>query len=203
MIECSLAIKCPSIDLHLVTFKAFQEHFGHPGFLEKYLAPADSTKVKSFLAGFWSLMERTELTESVVAKAIADPESYILKSHREGGGNNYYSEDMKKMLVSGQKDWSVLHNLFLMEKITTPQVNAHLFRNGELLYAATVSEYSRYGIFISNKENVLQNLDAGHLLRTKKADVGEGGVATGFAVINIPYAGGYELKDGKVVLKEI
>jgi len=204
MLECSLAIKCPSIDLHLTTFKTFQEHFGRKGFLENYLEVTDLPKIRAFLSGFWSLMDRTAETEKIVEKAISHPESYVLKSHREGGGNNFYNEELRKMLQNGQKDWSILTNLFLMEKITTPETPAHLLRNGELLYANTVSEYSRYGIFISSQEKLMLNIDGGHLVRTKKSDVGEGGVATGFAVINIPYkAGNCEEKDGKIILKEI
>lgn len=30
--------------------------------------------------------------------ALADPSRYVLKPQREGGGNNYYGDDVKKML---------------------------------------------------------------------------------------------------------
>lgn len=33
MLECSLAIKCPSIDLHLATFKKFQQSFSDESLL--------------------------------------------------------------------------------------------------------------------------------------------------------------------------
>ncbi len=202
-LECSLAIKCPSVDLHLVTFKVFQEHFGRAGFLDSYLNKEDKEKVDSMRTGFWSLLEKTPEIVAEVQKAIVTPEEYVLKSHREGGGNNYYGEDLKRVLQKGQADWGSLSGLFLMRKIHTPQVFAHLMRNGEAVRALTVSEYSRYGIFLSSPTETFISEDAGHLLRTKKSDVGEGGVATGYAVINIPYAGNCEEKDGQIVLKEI
>lgn len=203
LLECSMAIKCPSIDLHLVTFKAFQENFGRKGFLEKYLNSEECEKIRDFITGFWSLMEKNKDTENYIAKAIEHPENYIVKSHREGGGNNYYMDDLKKVLTEGQSKWDELKSLFIMEKIATPEANGYLFVNGELIQAKTVSEYSRYGIFISNKSKMLQSDDGGHLIRTKKSDVGEGGVATGFAVVNIPYTGDYTVRDERIVLNEI
>eukprot|EP00826_Nyctotherus_ovalis_P003092 TRINITY_DN1061_c0_g1_i5.p2 TRINITY_DN1061_c0_g1~~TRINITY_DN1061_c0_g1_i5.p2 ORF type:complete len:240 (+),score=85.84 TRINITY_DN1061_c0_g1_i5:894-1613(+) len=203
ILECSMAIKCPSIDLHLVTFKIFQEHFGQKDFLEKYLTPAECAKLREFLTDFWSLKDKTKEAEENIKKAIEHPEEYVVKSHREGGGNNYYMEELRKVLMEGQKDWNTLQSLFLMEKIATTQVNSYLLVNGEVSYAKTVSEYSRFGVFISDKSKMLQNYDGGHLVRTKKAEVGEGGVAMGSAVINIPYTGDYTLKEGRIELEEI
>jgi len=198
-----MAIKCPSIDLHLITFKTFQEHFGREGFLENYLNTEECKQLREFFTGFWSLKDKNKEAEENIRKAIEHPEDYVVKSHREGGGNNYYMEELKKVLIEGQKNWSSLQSLFLMEKISAAQVNNHLFVNGQVDYAKTVSEYSRFGIFISDDSKMLQSYDGGHLVRTKKAEIGEGGVAMGSAVISIPYIGDYTLKEGKIVLDEI
>ena len=49
-----------------------------------------------------------------------------------------------------------------------------------------ISELGVYGVFLGDGRQVLLNKQAGHLLRTKLADVDEGGVCAGFAVLSSP-----------------
>ena len=56
--ECSMAIKCPSIDLHLLTFKKFQQAFGEDDLLysvlgDKYESSAE--ELSDIFKGIWSL----------------------------------------------------------------------------------------------------------------------------------------------------
>lgn len=58
MLECSIAIKCPSIDVHLTTFKKFQQAFSDESLLQKVMGEAhkhDTDLVKQLFKGIWSL----------------------------------------------------------------------------------------------------------------------------------------------------
>ena len=43
MLECSMAIKCPSIDLHLATFKKFQQSFSDESLLRQVTGSDETT----------------------------------------------------------------------------------------------------------------------------------------------------------------
>ena len=60
-------------------------------------------------------------------------------------------------------------------------------RGGVATDADAVSELGVYGVLLSRGDDVLMNVAAGHLLRTKPADADEGGVASGFAVLDSPF----------------
>ncbi len=72
-----------------------------------------------------------------------------------------------------------------MDLIQPPSMKNMILRQGELVKDEMVSELGIYGIFIGG-EDVIVNEVGGHLLRTKGKEVNEGGVATGFAVIDSP-----------------
>jgi hypothetical protein len=58
MLEISQAIKCPSIDVHLTTFKKFQQSFCKQATLEKVLGDrykAHLDTLKQIFKGMWSL----------------------------------------------------------------------------------------------------------------------------------------------------
>lgn len=63
--------------------------------LERFITdPRESSLLREFFAGLWSLDPRDVATDSEVAAAVVDalarPEAYVLKPQREGGGNNLY-----------------------------------------------------------------------------------------------------------------
>jgi glutathione synthase len=83
MLECSMAIKCPSIDLHLATFKKFQQSFSDENLLRKVCGSETTTQcLKELFKGIWSLedlcKERAEVNE-VVEKALCAPHEFVLK----------------------------------------------------------------------------------------------------------------------------
>lgn len=100
-----------------------------------------------------------------IEKAIEKPDDFVLKTHREGGANNYYGEELKEILIRG--DEKELTDLFLMKKFHPPCVNAYLLKEGKVSYEEIVSEISRYGFFLSTPSQLIQNVNAGQLVRSK------------------------------------
>ena len=78
-----------------------------------------------------------------------------------------------------------------MERLFPPQQNAVLLRNGQMEGTAAAASISELGCFATilakPTGEIVANDYAGFLLRTKFADVDEGGVASGFATLSSPY----------------
>lgn len=92
-----------------------------------------------------------------------------------------------------------------MEKIKAPAFTAHIMRNGKAMDVEAVSELGIFAVFLryvhfeslgftylpaccdSNGEEEILNQPSGYLLRTKARHENEGGVASGFSVIDSPY----------------
>lgn len=49
------------------------------------------------------LKEREDpLVDKTIKDAIENPHKYVLKPQKEGGGNNYFGEDMKQILIKDE-----------------------------------------------------------------------------------------------------
>jgi len=82
LMECSLAIKCPSIDVHLTTFKKFQQAFSDESLLLKVMGESTEVdQIKHLFKGIWTLeyIESNPEVQEVVSKAINNPEKYVIK----------------------------------------------------------------------------------------------------------------------------
>jgi hypothetical protein len=116
------------------------------------------------------------------------PERYVLKPQLEGGGGNFYDEEIPKRLKQYSKEERAAH--ILMQKIQPLIVqNYHVRAFKPLKIANTVSELGTYGYLYGTGEEleVVANEGHGHILRSKEANVNEGGVAVGYAVIDTPF----------------
>ena len=78
-----MAIKCPSIDLHLATFKKFQQSFSDENLLRRVCGSEATTQsLKGLFKGIWSLedlcKDGAEVKE-VVERALENPREFVLK----------------------------------------------------------------------------------------------------------------------------
>lgn len=217
LVERSRAIKCPTIALQLAGAKKVQQVLAEPGRLETFLArgsAADSTipAVLTPSAGallsdsFTSLypLDNSPRGVAALALAYAQPQRFVLKPQREGGGNNIYKADIPAFLdaLAAQDVGKVAtaprerEAYILMDLIQPPRhIESIMVRAGESVGGRTqvISELGIYGValFSANPTavggaHILVNQTAGHLLRTKGQDSDEGGVAVGYSVIDSP-----------------
>lgn len=199
LLECSMPIKCPSIDLHLATFKKYQQSFSDAELLRRVTGNDEVTNdLKQLFKGIWSLehlcQEGAEVNQ-IVELALVNPNQYVLKPQKEGGGNNFFDDELKANLLKAKaadgKD-PELSSYIIMERIVPPMIPALMLRNGEVLERETLSEMSLYsslfikvgadGCFEEEEKSNFANM-----LRTKASHYNEGGVAAGYAVIDSPY----------------
>ena len=79
---------------------------------------------------------------------MANPEKYVLKPQREGGGNNVYGEDIRPFLeqIKNSQERSAY---ILMDKIQPPVTKNYMIRPGaKPLLANCVSELGIFGYVI-------------------------------------------------------
>mmetsp|Transcript_9818 Transcript_9818/g.14648 ORF Transcript_9818/g.14648 Transcript_9818/m.14648 type:complete len:545 (-) Transcript_9818:36-1670(-) len=196
LLERSHALKCPSVGYQLAGSKAIQAALTGPGVLEGFLSRCgNSVKdvetasqqvrmcfVSQFKLGGDDL--QPVAAAAAVAEAEKDGSGWVLKPQREGGGNNLYGQQLSQFLKENKGN-AVLGGYVLMERIF-PEVKPTAFlRNGELKILPSISELGIYGTYLGDGRGaVFVNQYAGYLLRTKPDGVDEGGVASGYSVLN-------------------
>uniref|UniRef100_A0AAG5DQC8 Glutathione synthetase n=1 Tax=Anopheles atroparvus TaxID=41427 RepID=A0AAG5DQC8_ANOAO len=189
LVERSRAIKCPSIQYHLAGTKKVQQALARPDVLRRFVG-ADEAKIdaiRDVFTGLYSL-DPDEGGVEAVALALANPERFVLKPQREGGGNNVYGADIPAALNAMSPDersaW------ILMERIFPPLSTGYMIRPGGPSpppLVQLVSELGIFGAIIGCKDEVLYNKQVGHMLRTKLSTANEGGVAAGLGALDSPY----------------
>jgi len=188
LIERSKAIKCPTIYYHLAGTKKVQQALAEPGMVERFINdPTTIAEVRSIFTGLYPL-DDTEEGNAAYEMAMKDPERFVLKPQREGGGNNVYGTDipaaLKKMSITERKAW------ILMDRILPPISKGYMIRPGGQIPPPIVDLVSELGIFgavIGDAKNIQVNYMAGHMFRTKISTANEGGVAAGLGALDSPY----------------
>ncbi|KAL3074376.1 hypothetical protein niasHS_015206 [Heterodera schachtii] len=190
-IERSTAIVPFNVNIHLAGSKKVQQTLALPGMLEQFLPDVDEGMISSIrktFADLWALDKEDEATEAVIRKAIENPENYVLKTNRDGGGNNFFGEEIAKKLSDLPRDER--SSMILMEKLKPMEVkNFPIRRLRDHTVRNMSSELGIVGYFLGNGQTMatIANVQQGHLLRTKFAESNEGGVGLGVAVHDSPF----------------
>lgn len=188
MMERSRAVKCPDVATQLVGTKKVQQELSRPRVLEKFLPDqADAvSRIRETFTGLYSL-DIGEEGDQTVKIALANPDQYVLKPQREGGGNNLYGDEIREVLER-VKDSTERTSYILMDKIKPQPVRNCLLRaNGKVQVSECISELGMFGVYVRQGEKTVLNEGVGHLLRTKATEHADGGVAAGVAVLDNPY----------------
>lgn len=99
-------------------------------------------------------------------------------------GNNIYAKDIPPVL--SKLSPSERSSYILMDLIKPPPIRNVILLQGEVIESEIISELGIFGIIIGKGREVLINETGGHLLRTKRKESEEGGVAAGYAVVDSP-----------------
>ncbi|MCJ1340787.1 hypothetical protein MMC09_006083 [Bachmanniomyces sp. S44760] len=210
-LERSAAMKCPTVLTHLAGSKKVQQVLATPSspHLSRFLNhnhnhnPNLENQIRSTFAAIYPL-DNTPAGKH--AKSIAtDPEkckNYVLKPQREGGGNNIYRSAIPAFLktLGEEENWK---GHILMEIIEPPSVRNSIFREGVVSSGEVIGELGVYGVCLwrnrgkgrdrdrdeaeEKNKGIIENWEAGYLLRTKGRESEEGGVAAGFGSVDSVY----------------
>ncbi|KAK0189102.1 hypothetical protein F5146DRAFT_1112836 [Armillaria mellea] len=168
LLERSKAINCPSIPLQLAGGKKVQQVLAQPCILERFLgedfAPEQLEELRASWMGMWGLDE-----PNGVQKARERSARLVLKPQREGGGNNE------------SQAWIAMELIVPPEGVKSHLVRAELTGN---VKTEVVSELGIFGWSLFGSKKIIEEKQVGWLVRTKGKDSNEGGVATGFSVLD-------------------
>jgi len=202
-LENSRATKCPSLGYHLAGTKKVQQELARPGVLERFFPNSeDKTMIdnmRSVFAGLYSLGDDAVSEDLAAVQDVLDGNQggYVLKPQREGGGYNFYENELAGKLqefTSKGESGSLklnkkLAEYILMQRLFPPKQKAVLLRGGRVEgVGESVSELGCYGTLVVDQDGeVIHNEYSGFLLRTKFENINEGGVASGFATLSSPF----------------
>ncbi len=195
-IERSAAIKCPSILTHLAGSKKVQQILATPDspHLLRFLPYAGiAGRIRNTFAPMFPL--DTSAAGLEARKLATDPETaarFVLKPQREGGGNNVYRRAIPEFLKKlPEAQWPAY---ILMEMIDPPAQQNYILRNGKVEQGGVICELGVFGTCLwrhgdgggegGDEGEVIENDEAGYLLRTKGNQSEEGGVAAGFGAVD-------------------
>lgn len=192
-LEKSRAIKCPSVLTQLAGCKKVQQVLATPQSQHlKRLLPDDKVASR-LLKTFAPIYPLDNSNAGKEAKKLATDPSlaarFVLKPQREGGGNNIYRKAIPPFLEKlSETQWPAY---ILMEMIEPPPLRNAIVRNGVLERGGVICELGVYGVCLwrdgsgdGQKGEILENFEAGYLLRTKGDQSEEGGVAAGFGAVD-------------------
>lgn len=188
-LESSQAIKCPSILTQLSGTKKIQQVLTQREVVEKFLSDVPKEKMDELFSTFVDIypLDDSELGDVAKRLALEQPERYVLKPQREGGGNNIYKENIPGFLEKLDKaDWAAY---ILMELIEPPTYRNSIVRQNEVIRKDIISELGIFGtvLFDEDTGEIKENRNADWLLRSKLSSSNEGGVAAGFGCVDSIY----------------
>ena len=107
---------------HLAGTKKVQQELAKPGVLEQFLVDDEEAveAVRGVFTGLYPIDDRSEAGKKAFALALSEPDRFVLKPQREGGGNNIYGQDigpfLRKIRDSSERDAYIL-----MDRISPPK----------------------------------------------------------------------------------
>ncbi|CAH8562502.1 unnamed protein product [Schistosoma turkestanicum] len=196
-LERSLAIKCPCIQYMLANTKIIQAALSKSKYLSRFFKPNSSSylNILSTFAHQYTLDEEMGISDSVeIQSAINDcllkPDNYVLKPQREGGGNNYFGEELVQKLKS------IMNHSDRKFYVLMERIRPYIFENSilnstssseELTVKKMVTELGIFGAILARKDEIYLNEVSGHLLRSKPLESNEGGIVAGYGCLDSPF----------------
>ncbi|ODV63532.1 glutathione synthase [Ascoidea rubescens DSM 1968] len=197
-LEVTKAIKCPTLLTQLSGCKKIQQVLTEKIVLSKFLNSNEKKEynnddndddVNRVSKTFVNIYPMDESSNGLIARKLIEknPNNFVLKPQREGGGNNIYKENIPGFLSTLKAE--EFGSYILMELINPPTYENKIIRKDEIYSESIVSELGVFGTAVWNSETdeILTNKVAGYLLRSKFSTSDEGGVAAGFGCIDSIY----------------
>eukprot|EP00058_Branchiostoma_floridae_P025873 XP_002611363.1 hypothetical protein BRAFLDRAFT_210956 [Branchiostoma floridae] len=185
--ERSRAIKVPCIAYHLAGTKKVQQELAQPGVLERFLEdPKSVDRVRATFAGQYTLEMGLE-GDKTIRMATTNPQDYVMKPQREGGGNNIFGEDIRTLLNKlGDSEERTAY--VVMDRIHPAVVpNYHIKAGQETKLLTSFFELGIFGVFMADGDRLIHNKQTGHYMRTKDSSATEEGIDSGISVMDSPY----------------
>ncbi|KAI6661245.1 Glutathione synthetase [Oopsacas minuta] len=189
MLEGSKALQIPDVAMQLCGTKRMQQRLTDPETLDKFLwdsSKEERNKLMNLFAKQFSLCNSPE-GDQMAKDGITHPDLWVLKPQREGGGNNYFGQELVDMLkrLEGKEERGAY---ILMERLRAPLTPNYLIsprHNKDCLELTnTIQEIGVFGFYIARGDKLSHDVTAGYLVRSKGAQTEDGGVSSGRAYMD-------------------
>lgn len=177
LLERSRTLSVPSVTIQLANTKKIQQVLADQAILERFVTPEEAAQLLETMVA----MSPVEAQRDA---ALADPEAWVLKPSREGGGNNYFGEEMVKQLK--QLSVQQAEAFILMEAIRQEPFRAVRLVDEKVVDNLCVTELGHfsYAMWEDGAEEPLFQETEGYLCRTKDMANREGLVLGGFSFLD-------------------
>ncbi len=182
MLEASSAVLLPEAAMQLAGTKKIQQVLTQRSVLQRFLDEESAQTLQESFALMFACDGETPDGEPALERLRREPRGFVVKPQREGGGNNIYGADIPAFLE--QLPAKERNAYVAMQRIQAEERESLLVVNQQAQWRAAIHEVGRYGVLRAEGDQVKENAEIGHLVRTKAADVNEGGVVAGFACLN-------------------
>ena len=187
LIECSRSVKVPSVLGQLAGTKKVQQLWFEDQGSHLRRFGLSETEVHSMMSVF-AVQADPAIDEQTRERAIEQPDAWILKPQREGGGHNLHGDDLKialQTLSPGELSQYVLMERMLPEPSPALVIDsAATMEAGNIVPMVIPEAVCELGIFSYFLPQLNVNETCGHLIRTKDKDTREGGVNMGYAYLD-------------------
>lgn len=188
LIEESTAVSIPSARTQLANTKLIQLVLSSQNVLERFAPTQVAERLARSCVAFSKLDEplkgrdgREALGRDV---ALETPADWVLKPHREGGGNNFFGDQLVEQLKTMSEKEAAAY--ILMEKIRQPVFDSVRLVEGQPIPCRCVTELGFFSTAYfdpaASKPSFLRT--EGYLLRTKDESMDEGLVLGGFSFLD-------------------
>lgn len=177
LLEHSETLSIPSVTIQLANTKKIQQVLADHAMLENFVEPEEASALLETMVRMAPVAEARE-------QALADPEGWVLKPSREGGGNNYFGAEMVEHLKALSD--SDAQAFILMEAIRQQPFRAVRLVEEKVVDGPCVTELGHfsYALWLEGKVKPEFEETEGYLLRTKDVANREGLVLGGYSFLD-------------------
>ena len=188
LIEESSAVSVPSARTQLANTKLIQLVLSTEEELARFVPQEVAARLARSCVAFTKLDAPFKgadgTTELGRDHALKNPDDWVLKPHREGGGNNFFGQELIRELEHMNAKQS--EAFILMEKIRQPVFDSVRMVEGQAIPCRCFTELGFFGtaFYEAPEAEARVNIANGYLLRTKDESMDEGLVLGGFSFLD-------------------
>ena len=188
LIEESTAVSIPSARTQLANTKLIQLVLSSQSVLERFVTAPVAERLARSCVAFSKLDAALRGPDGKAATgrevALANPGDWVLKPHREGGGNNFFNDRLVEQLKAMTEKEAAAY--ILMEKIRQPVFDSVRLVEGQPIECRCVTELGFFSTAYFDPATTKPRFvrTEGYLLRTKDESMDEGLVLGGFSFLD-------------------
>ncbi|MCQ2821125.1 MAG: hypothetical protein MJ252_28020 [archaeon] len=189
MIELSNAVKCPSINLFLVSLEVFKNKLRDTEFIKKFIT--EELIINDMLRFFSQSNFIRDLPEDkqkeVLGNLFKNKEGFYVKNLRKDNESLFAGEKILTVIPSESAELTEdIKNLFVLEKIDSPDFDCTTIKEEKEAKIKGCSCFSVFGIIMSDATSLTVNKALSFLVRTLPKEEIQGEIFDNLCYLSLP-----------------